>query len=185
MDAIGPPATFQRVRVGSLLFGLSDSEWNRHDHFTIRLALVSPAWKHWTLFWLSDVSTGTIYEWYYLTVCHLGTSTEVGRLIFTYLESLVLTFPFLQIQWKKGHLRENEHLSYAYDGENRFGAVIPFKRRSVVLFPSERGMRLGRSTSCCQEIPVGVWGSEIGKVWNQASVLLWTPLRSEGDESQG
>lgn len=103
MDAIGPPAMFWRTRVGSLLFGLPDSEWNRRDYFTIRLALVSPAWKHWALFWLFWC-VHRHHLWVILPVCHLGIPTEVGRLIFTYLGSPVLTIPISSNIVKEGTL---------------------------------------------------------------------------------
>lgn len=73
------------------------------DYFTIRLALVSPAWKHWALFWLFWC-VHRHHLWVILPVCHLGIPTEVGRLIFTYLGSPVLTIPISSNIVKEGTL---------------------------------------------------------------------------------
>lgn len=136
------------------------------------------------LFWLSDISTSTNYAPSCLVVVTLEYQQKLGGWFLNIFDAQCLIFVFIQIQWK-GQFRENEQLSYGHHGEHGLGAIIPFERRSVTLFPLEWSMRLGWSTSCHQEIPVGVWGSEIGgNVYSQLSVISPRPLWSNGDESQ-
>lgn len=150
----------------------------------IRLALGSIPGKCQALFWLSDISTSTNCDPSCLVGVTLEYQQKLGGWVLNIFDAQCLIFIFIQIQWK-GQFRENEQLSYGHNGERGLGAIIPFERRSAALFPLERSMRLGWSTSCHQEIPVGVWGSEIGgNVCSQLSVISPRPLWSNGDESQ-